>query len=179
MISMIRNKFAIRGIRSTLIAWFSFIALVPIIAIGLLSYNEAATSLEDEVGNKVEDFARVNMEKLDRTMYERTRDIEILATEPIVAETLHNDNPGTDIDIYLNERLEALTYYTSLALIDSDGSVIGKTEGINVTSINTETTEWKEVLENGISFSNVTYDSDLDSYVIIINPELFIEVFCG
>ncbi|GGM22201.1 hypothetical protein GCM10011351_05110 [Paraliobacillus quinghaiensis] len=168
MISRIKEKFTKRGIRSTLITSFSFIALVPIIAIGLLSYNEAATSLENEVGNKVEDFARVNMEKLDRTMYERARDIEILVSEPIVAEALHN-NPGNNIDIYLDEKLEALTYYKSLALIDSNGSVIGQTGDNNVTSINTETTEWKEVLENGISFSDVTYDSALDSYVLIIN----------
>lgn len=169
MIRKWKEKFLNRGIRSTLIIYFSMIALVPIIVVGLFSYNQAATSLENEVGNKVKDYARVNMEKLDRTMYERVRDVQIMATAPSVLSAV---NSNDQIENYLDQQLETLSYFSSLSVSDSDGNVISRNGGSEELTIETDTAEWNEAIENGLSFSEVVYDADLDSYVIEINVRI-------
>lgn len=169
MIRKWKEKFLNRGIRSTLIFYFSMIALVPIIVVGFFSYNQAATSLEAEVGNKVKDYARVNMEKLDRTMYERVRDVQIMATAPTVVGAIDSNDK---IENYLDQQLETLGYYSSLSVVDTDGKVISKDGGSKQLTIETDTAEWKEAIENGLSFSEVAYDPDLESYVIVINVRI-------
>ncbi|WP_112181256.1 MULTISPECIES: methyl-accepting chemotaxis protein [Paraliobacillus] len=169
MIRKWKEKFLNRGIRSTLIIYFSMVALVPIIVVGLLSYNQAATSLENEVGNKVKDYALVNMEKLDRTMYERIRDVQIMANSDTVLNAMDD---SVETEDYLDQQLETLGYYASLSIINLDGTVISQSSNGNSVSLETNTTEWNEVVENGLSISEVVYDDALDSHVLEINVRI-------
>lgn len=158
-----------RGIRSRLILSFSIIAVLPLLIIGGIAYYQASVSLEQEVGHKVEDFARVQMEKLDRTIYERTRDIQNLSERNEIITFQQNEESLTS---FLDQQLNTLSYYESFSIYDLNGLVTDQTSNEQVNTYNPNDPWWTETIDAGLAYSDITYDENLDRHVIIIHTTI-------
>ncbi|MCZ0701792.1 methyl-accepting chemotaxis protein [Natronobacillus azotifigens] len=158
-----------KGIRCRLIFSFSIIAVLPLLVIGGIAYYQASVSLEQEVGHKVEDFARVQMEKLDRTMYERTRDIQNLSERNEIITFQQNEESLTP---FLDQQLNTLSYYESFSIYDLNGVVTDQTSNEQVNTYNPNDAWWTETIDAGLAYSDITYDKNLDRHVIIIHTTI-------
>lgn len=158
-----------RGIKSRLIISFSVIAVLPLIIIGAMSYQQAAISLEQEVGQKVEEFATVQMEKLDRTMYERTRDVQSLAQADQVVKFQDEEQ---DLTSYLEQQLHILNYFETFTVFSLDGVAQIQTHDQQVDRYDASASWWIEAIESGLAYSDITYDEKLDQHVIVIHTTI-------
>lgn len=156
-----------KSLRRTLIFWFSIVSILPLVIIGVAMYYQASSSLEAEAGQKVEEFAKVQMEKLDRTLYERTRDVKGLAQDQQIMKAFKGD-AQLDLTHYLDGQLEVLHYFESIALIGLDGHVVQSTSIHQTHTYDTQYAWFKEALDSGLSYSDIHYDSLLEQFVINI-----------
>ncbi|WP_079708561.1 methyl-accepting chemotaxis protein [Paraliobacillus ryukyuensis] len=165
MFKQLQRKWDDRGIRSTLTIYFSLIAIIPLLLIGGIAYMQAAHALEKEVGNKVQDFADVHMGKLDRVMYERTRDIQLLANEPAISNV---DQVASDsVTTYLDNKVEDLEYFSSLTIFNNSGDLYAASS--NIPANYQPAKQTLDLQSDLVSYSNVYYDQDLGETVIAIS----------
>ncbi|MGN7471831.1 methyl-accepting chemotaxis protein [Brevibacillus sp. SAFN-007a] len=68
-------------VRTKLIASFSFILIVPVLALGLLSYQSAKDRLEEQLLVTASENVRLVDELLDRTLEAQSRDLALIASE--------------------------------------------------------------------------------------------------
>ncbi|MGF9821366.1 methyl-accepting chemotaxis protein [Brevibacillus agri] len=68
-------------VRAKLIASFSFILIVPVLTLGLLSYQSAKDRLEEQLLMTAAENVRLVDELLDRTLEAQSRDLELIASE--------------------------------------------------------------------------------------------------
>ncbi|WP_182199480.1 methyl-accepting chemotaxis protein [Paraliobacillus salinarum] len=168
MYKKLKSKWHNRGIRSTLITYFSIIALIPIFIIGLITYYQSASALEHEVSQKVTDFAAVHMEKLDRMMYERTRDIQLLANDIAVME--NNELDTETLANLFDRKVKEMKYFSSFSFVNKNKSLVGFSN--NLTS-NYQTKYQQTKQENsGLNYSDVFYNDALDQHVIAISTDV-------
>ncbi|MBM7542456.1 methyl-accepting chemotaxis protein [Amphibacillus cookii] len=158
------------GIRQKLVLSFSIISIIPVLLIGSIVYQLAAHSLEDEVGEKVENFAQLHMEKLDRFMYERTREIKNITKLESVEALLSHDY---DIEEELNHQLITSTYFKSFSILDASGAVVSQTTSQLSTNYSVDQPWWEQAIEEGQSYSDIIYDASLDAYVIMFYVPIY------
>ncbi|MFB1050423.1 methyl-accepting chemotaxis protein [Paraliobacillus sp. JSM ZJ581] len=165
MLKKIKNKWKNRGIRSTLITYFSFIAILPILIMGIITYFQSSQALEQEVGHKVKDFAAVHMEKLDRMMYERSRDIKLLANE--LSNIDSNDLEQSFFAGFFDRQVNQMEYFSSLSFTNEDGDLVGFSS--NLTNEYQMKQETIAKSSDEMAYSDVYYNSELDKHVIAIS----------
>ncbi|WP_017472257.1 methyl-accepting chemotaxis protein [Amphibacillus jilinensis] len=160
------------GIKQKLVWSFSIISIIPVLLIGSIVYQLAAHSLEDEVGEKVENFAQLHMEKLDRFMYERTREIKNITKLESVEALLSHDY---DIEEELNHQLTTYTYFKSFSILDNSGTLVSQTTSQPSTDYSKDQPWWEQAIEEGQSYSDIIYDASLDAYVIMFYLPIYRE----
>ncbi|GEM01698.1 Methyl-accepting chemotaxis protein [Halolactibacillus halophilus] len=144
-----------RGIRQRLTVAFSIVSLVAIFAIGGLVYLLASNALTDEVSEKVETTAEIHMEKLDRFMYERTYDLNVLQQRLI---------SSSDEAKNLTSALREEGYFERLTVFDASGKVIMDTSQESVSSL----PALELALSGEVAVSEALYDAALSEQVIYI-----------
>ncbi|CQR46765.1 Methyl-accepting chemotaxis protein McpC [Paraliobacillus sp. PM-2] len=168
MFKKIKNKWNNRGIRTTLITYFSLIAMIPVVIMGVIAYNQSAHALEQEVGNKVKDFASVHMEKLDRIMYERSRDMQLLANELSNMEI--NNIKQNKLTDFLDNQVNQMVYFASLSFSDQNGDIVGFSS--NLTAEYQPNQQPTIQSSEDMVYSDVYYSSELDKHVIAITADV-------
>lgn len=164
MLKKLKNKWGNRGIRSTLMLYFSLIAIIPLLVIGVIANNQASKALEKEVGSKVTDFADVHMEKIDRIMYERTRDIQLLAKHAIIEDL--DSMQVQEVTTFLDEQAAELEYFSSFAIFNQNGEYLAGTS--NLPDTYQVTSEENSQQEDQVTYSNVYFNNSLNKHVIAI-----------
>ncbi|MGM0523217.1 MAG: methyl-accepting chemotaxis protein [Bacillota bacterium] len=144
-----------RGIRQRLTVAFSIVSLLAIFVIGGLVYLLASEALTDEVSEKVATTAEIHMEKLDRFMYERTYDLNVLQQRLI-------SSPDGNNSLSLALREEA--YFGRLTVFDASGNVIEDTSQESVNPLPT----LELALSGEVAVSDALYDDALGEQVIYI-----------
>ncbi len=142
-----------RGIRQRLTVAFSIVSLLAIFAIGGLVYWLASEALTDEVSEKVETTAEIHMEKLDRFMYERTYDLNVLQQRLISS----SDEYDT-----LTSALSEEVYFERLTVFDVNGGVVKDTSQTTVNALPT----LESALSGEVAVSEALYDDALGEQVI-------------
>ncbi|TBR12098.1 MAG: chemotaxis protein [Candidatus Nitrosotenuis sp.] len=97
-------------------------------------------------GNRLSDLALVNIDLIDRNLYERTADVRWWATDGNVVDALTKKTK----DVYestsqrLNVILQAYTVYYDLVLADVDGNIVvnGNKEKYSSVNTNVANTKW-------------------------------------
>lgn len=142
------------------------LALIPISIGGLISYFLAQNALEQSASQNLANISASVSNKLDRFLYERRKDVQILAADPAIT-------GGTPL-----ERLKALlrnqeifTLYSALAVTDADGKVLATTDPDKL-SANVENTDWfKEFKTNRRpQIGNVVELNSSTPYIPVITP---------
>ncbi|MCH6256625.1 methyl-accepting chemotaxis protein [Puniceicoccaceae bacterium K14] len=132
-------------------------------------------------GTRLSDLALVNIDLIDRNLYERTCDVRWWATDSAVVSALAED------DIMAKEFackrlgiiLDAYTVYYDIVLCDKDGTVVANGKPNKYTSIgdNVSNTDWFSQVQNASNgdeygFQSVTKDS-------LVNGALTLTYSCG
>jgi methyl-accepting chemotaxis protein PixJ len=131
--------------KATLLAML--LGTVPVVAIGGLAYTVANRALTREVINQERDTAKAIAEKINRYMFERYGDIQVIANLPIV------NSPQATSNFSVAQKQQILTdyartygMYNSIAIYDLQGRLIMQSEGETRLSI-AGTPEFLQVLQ--------------------------------
>lgn len=132
-------------------------------------------------GTRLADLALVNIDLIDRNLYERTCDVRWWATDSAVVSALESPTEN-DIE-YASKRLgiilDAYTVYYDIVLCDLEGTVIanGRPSNYNSTGSRAENTEWfkssiKSSSADDYGFQSVARDP-------LVNDQLTITYSCA
>ncbi len=113
------------------------LGIAPIAAIGTLSYLQINTALRQQTEQTQQDRAKEIADKLNRFVFERNGDIEILAAQPIFADPKLSTTVTADVKGKLLDRyVAAYQVYDSIAAFDIKGNLIAQSKGEALTKIN-------------------------------------------
>ncbi|SDB91945.1 Methyl-accepting chemotaxis protein [Pelagirhabdus alkalitolerans] len=152
------------GIRRKLIVTFGLVGLLPIIVIGLLAFQVSSNALEDETGEKVEENAQLHMEKIDRFMYERIRDLNVLSQLDFVQNALTDELSITND---LDSAIQTHNYFESLTVLDSDGELRGQSSNQPGTNYEPSSSWFQDSIQGEVTLSDIQYDDALDEFVMM------------
>ena len=97
-------------------------------------------------GNRLSDLALVNIDLIDRNLYERTADVRWWATDGNVVDALTKKTPEAYelASQRLNVILQAYTVYYDLVLSDAEGNIVanGNKEKYSSVNTNVSNTKW-------------------------------------
>ncbi|GEM04447.1 methyl-accepting chemotaxis protein [Halolactibacillus miurensis] len=144
-----------RGIRQRLTVAFSIVSLLAIFVIGGLVYWLASEALTDEVSEKVATTSDIHMEKLDRFMYERTYDLNVLQQRLISSPDGNNS---------LIKALREEVYFERLTVFDASGNVIEDTSQASTNLL----PAIELASSSEVTVSDALYDDALGEQVIYI-----------
>ena len=111
-------------------------------------YTSNIKTLEAEIKDRLEDQAFHIMDKIDRVLYERRADIQIVATDPIISS--RDSNPRQITERLIKFRNIYKTYI-SLSFFDLNRIRIADTAGLDIGRQHPIEIYWKDLLEGEIS----------------------------
>lgn len=167
-----KKKMTAQGIRGKLILAFSLIALLPVFIVGVIVYKQAVQALADEVGFKVQDFAQVQMQKLDRMIYERSREIQLLAESEEITAMINQQTDNT----FLIKQLQKYDYFEAINLMAPDGTPLAQTHRSFLPKANLNSRMWQMAIESGQAISEITYEPALEEFVIMFYLPVYQDV---
>lgn len=99
----------------------------------------------DYRGNRLSDLALVNIDLIDRNLYERTADVRWWATDGSVVDALAKKTPESyaHASKRLGVILQAYTVYYDLVLADTDGNIVANGNTEQYSSVNTAVSDAK------------------------------------
>jgi len=147
----IKAYFPSRGVGGYLAAAFSALSiLLTVILVEVIGLT-ASTQLKSNIGDSLAELALQTSDKLDRGMYERYREVQLMAQRQDLT------SPGTSAEdkrMVLDTRQETYHYYAWIGLVDPDGKVLVATrkmlEGADVSQ-----RPWFRNALNGINVGDV------------------------
>lgn len=142
-----------RGIRQRLMVAFSIVSLLAIFVIGGLVYWLSSEALTDEVSEKVATTADIHMEKLDRLMYERTYDLNVLQQRL---------SSSPDDNERLTQALGEEAYFERLTVFSANGNVLADTSQASINPL----PALALALSGEVTVSDTVYDDALGEQVI-------------
>jgi methyl-accepting chemotaxis protein PixJ len=121
--------------KGTLLA--TLLGLIPIAAIGTLSYLQINSALREQTVEAQKNRAAAVADKLNRFVFERNGDVEILAAQPIFADPklAAVASPQSKAKL-LDQYVTSYQVYDSIAVFDIQGNLIAQSKGESLTKIN-------------------------------------------
>ena len=114
--------------KGTLVA--TVLGLTPLLAIGLLSYIQINNSLKEQTTQTQKERAAAIADKLNRFVFERNGDIEIVASLPIFTNSrVAAISSAADKAKLLDQFVTSYQTYDSIAAFDLKGNVIAQSKG--------------------------------------------------
>ena len=134
------------------------LAIVSITGIGItvFVYTSNLKMLEKEIIERLEELAIDVMDKIDRNLYERYSDIQMMATDPIISS--RNSTPK-QITKRLVEYRNTYKSYISLSFLDLNRMLIADTAGVNIGKQYRLTKFFKDALQGNISAASDIHTS--------------------
>jgi methyl-accepting chemotaxis protein PixJ len=125
------------------------LGLVPIVAVGTLSYFQIKASTESQIIKLQTDRAEAVADKLNRFVFERNGDVEALAAQPVfvdpkLAATSSLEAKNNLLEKYVN----IYQVYDSIAYFDLKGEVLAQSKGQALTN-HADRKYFQDVLKTG------------------------------
>jgi methyl-accepting chemotaxis protein len=128
------NTFSFRT-KSTLLA--IAVGIVPIAAIGTLNYLQVRNTIQQQAVKTQGARAAAVADKLNRFVFERNGDIQILSSLPVFADSKVSTITSVESKHLLLDRfIEAYQAYDSIAVFDITGKLVAQSKGESLTKIN-------------------------------------------
>ncbi len=113
------------------------LGILPIAAIGTLSYLQIRNTIEQQTAKTQKARAEAVADKLNRFVYERNGDVEVLSELPVfvnpkVATLISTEEKGKLLDRFVT----SYHVYDSIAAFDLKGNLIAQSKGESLTKIN-------------------------------------------
>ncbi len=126
------------------------LGLAPIALIGALAYVQINSTLEQQTVKEQETFAVAVADKLNRFVFERNGDVEVLATLPFFtnAKTAAT-TPSVDKAAILDQYVKSYQVYDSIGAFDLQGNVLVQSKGEALTKNHLQRKYFQDVLKTG------------------------------
>ncbi|MGL6369399.1 diguanylate cyclase [Aeromonas hydrophila] len=115
---MNQNSPHVKSLTRNLLIALLFIGLVPLISVGFLAYQRSSQSLNDKAGSFLAAQAREAIDKIDRNLFERYSDVQMMALNPQALGPA--DSVSKIADIYT----QAYGFYDLMVIADPEGNII-------------------------------------------------------
>ncbi len=133
--------------KGTLVA--TLFGLLPIAAIGALSYTQINTALRDQTAHEQKIRATAIADKLNRFVFERNGDVEALAAQPVFADAkLFGITTAEAKSKLLDKYVDIYQVYDSIAAFDLKGNLLSQSKGIALGN-HLDRAYFQEVLKTG------------------------------
>lgn len=121
----IKNLFS--GLNATLALWFCFSSIVLTLILSQVIEHEAASSLRAEIGQRLADLALQTTDKLDRGMYERFREVQLMADRNEIGDPAVSP---ADKQKILDRMQQTYRYYAWIGIANMDGRIVAASNGV-------------------------------------------------
>jgi methyl-accepting chemotaxis protein PixJ len=113
------------------------LGLGPLATIGALSYAQIDGALREQTAQAQKVRAAAVADKLNRFIFERNGDVEILATQPIFADPKLSSLTSLESkQKLLDQYVASYNVYDSIAVFDIKGNLLAQSKGESLTKIN-------------------------------------------
>jgi signal transduction histidine kinase len=133
---------------------FLLLSLLPLIILGLVSYRNARRTLEENIGHKLEELARLAMERVDHQMAGYFQEIQTWANLEVMQDVLTGDADGR-ITAALENFRRSNPFYLQLSCLNQDGKVIASSGLQLVDGAGAETEWFKQAMTGQIHMSKL------------------------
>lgn len=113
-------------LRTVLTVIFSVLSLLVILTIGSLFSQKSFDAVETEIGHSLESTAAQAADKLDRFMYARSGEMDLLGSMA----SLNDQFKPADIQILLDQLQNSFPSFSWVGFMDPKGKVLAATDGI-------------------------------------------------
>ncbi|WP_342555765.1 diguanylate cyclase [Paenibacillus sp. FSL R7-0652] len=113
-------------LRTVLTVIFAVLSLLVILTIGSLFSQKSFDAVETEIGHSLESTAAQAADKLDRFMYARSGEMDLLGSMA----SLNDQFKPADIQILLDQLQNSFPSFSWVGFIDPKGKVLAATDGI-------------------------------------------------
>ena len=115
------------GLSANLAFWFSFSSIVLTLILSQVIEREASSSLRAEIGQRLADLALQTTDKLDRGMYERFREVQLMSERSEIGDPAVS---VTDKQKLLDRMQQTYHYYAWIGIANLDGRIVAASNGI-------------------------------------------------
>ena len=115
------------GLSATLAFWFCVSSVILTLILAQVIEQTASTALREEIGQRLADLAFQTTDKLDRGMFERYREVQLMADRREIGD------PAVAViekQKLLDHMQETYQYFAWLGISDTDGKVVAGSQGI-------------------------------------------------
>ncbi|MBB6024534.1 diguanylate cyclase (GGDEF)-like protein [Paenibacillus sp. JGP012] len=113
-------------LRTVLTVIFAALSLLVIVTIGSIFSKKSFVSVETEIGHSLEGTAAQAADKLDRFMYSRSGEMNLLGD----MSSLNDKFNPADIQILLDQLQNSFPTFSWVGYMDSKGNVLAATDGV-------------------------------------------------
>ena len=124
---MKRMRHWFSGLSANLAFWFCFSSIVLTLILSQIIEREAASSLRAEIGQRLADLALQTTDKLDRGMYERFREVQLMADRTVIGDPTVAPAEKQKL---LDRIQQTYRYYAWLGIADMTGHIIASSNGV-------------------------------------------------
>ena len=112
-------------IRTRLVLGFLAMGVLPALGVGVLTWH-STSSLGDNLGSEMNNFAEATHQKFDRNLFERYGDVQAFGLNTVVRDKAQWYKTGPDAPIVraMNDYVRLYGTYTLTLLVDPEGKVI-------------------------------------------------------
>jgi hypothetical protein len=146
--------------KATLIA--TALGIAPIAAVGSITYVQIQHTLQQQTTKAQKTRAEAIADKLNRFVFERNGDVEVLATLPFFTNPkIAAATPVVDKSIVLDGYVKSYGVYDSIAAFDLQGNLIVQSSGEPLTKNHSKRQYFQDALKSGRS---VISDPEISKY---------------
>jgi Methyl-accepting chemotaxis protein (MCP) signalling domain/Cache domain len=146
--------------KATLLA-FS-LGIVPIATVGSITYVQIQNTLQQQTTKAQKTRAEAIADKLNRFVFERNGDVQVLATLPFLTNSkIAAVTPAADKSVVLDGFIKSYGVYDSIAAFDLQGNLIVQSSGELLTKNHFKRQYFQDALKTG---KTVISDPELSQY---------------
>ena len=124
---MKRIQYFFSGLSANLAFWFSFSSIILTLILSQVIEREASSSLRAEIGQRLADLALQTTDKLDRGMYERFREVQLMSERSEIG----NPSVSTaDKQKLLDQMQRTYRYYAWIGIANMEGRIVAASNGV-------------------------------------------------
>ena len=150
-----------------LLILFLLLSLLPLTILGLVSYYFARQALQRNIEHKLEELARLAMERVDQQMAYYTEEIEVWANLEVMQDVLTADADGR-INATLTNFKKSHPAYQHIHCLNKTGEIIASSELQMTGKTEAEAEYFKQAVTGKLYISELAYREKNDPYPVII-----------
>jgi methyl-accepting chemotaxis protein PixJ len=145
----------------------TLLGLAPIAAIGALSYNQINNALRDQIAQDQKSRAGQIADKFNRFIFERNGDVEVLATQPVFADSKLSAITSAEAKTkLLDQYITSYQIYDSIAFFDLKGNPIAQNKGAALSN-HLDRKYFQEALKTGKTYISEAEKSQSTGKLVI------------